>query len=130
MRAFEAGSELFRLHPHVAFGRICQCGYEVWYRIENDEGYPAARVLIVQISLQDQVVAKADFTDDGFTAYCQHVRVEPTHQRRGLATATYVFAEIVFGKPLSNHWASEPHQSEAAKAMWANPNRPFGRPGR
>jgi len=57
------------------------------------------------------------------------VRVEPTHQRRGLATAMYVFAENVFGKPLSNYWASEPHQSEAAKVMWANPNRPFGRPG-
>lgn len=39
----------------------------------------------------------------------------------------YLLAELVSGKPLKNVWKDEGDQTEAAKALWDSPNRPFGR---
>jgi ribosomal protein S18 acetylase RimI-like enzyme len=127
MLAFTSGNDLLREHPHAAFDRTYHWGYEVWYRIESKQECPSFRKLIVQVRLKDQVVAEADFADDGSAAHCQNVRVEPADQRRGIATAMYLFAEKVFGKSIRNHWAGDSAQTAAAKALWANPSRPFGR---
>lgn len=50
------------------------------------------------------------------------------YQHRRIATTMYVFAEKVFGRPLIDIWAGgdERGQSEAAKGLWSQPNRPFG----
>ena len=52
-----------------------------------------------------------------------NVEVKPEFRRQGLATSMYVFAEEETG--MTTH----PHniQSEEGRALWAQPNRPFGR---
>jgi len=49
--------------------------------------------------------------------------VDPKHQRKGLASHTYRMAEKKHGMKL----VSDQSQSEDAKALWANPDRKFGK---
>jgi hypothetical protein len=72
------------------------------------------------------MIGEANFTDDGSFAFPQNVRVAPAYQRQGIATAIYVFAEKILEKPLYDFWADDPAQTSEAKALWAQPNRPFG----
>src|SRR5262249_11229333 len=68
-----------------------------------------------------------DFSeDDALTAHCQNIWVNPDRQRQGIANAVYVFAELVLGRVLRDYWRDDSHQSEAAQALWAQSNRPFG----
>jgi GNAT superfamily N-acetyltransferase len=126
MILFEDGSAVVKGSPHSAFDKIVSRGYGITFRIEQE--VEPFKDLLVRVLHGDQTVAEADFTDDGFEAYCQNVRVDPSHQRKGIATAVYVFAETVLGKPLSNFWGSDHKQTPEAKALWAQPNRPFGSP--
>lgn len=52
-----------------------------------------------------------------------HVELGPNHKRKGLATAAYSMIEGITGKKLGAGW----HQTEAAKKLWAQPNKPFGK---
>jgi GNAT superfamily N-acetyltransferase len=126
MVAFEDGSAIVKQSPHPAFDKILECGYRISFRIEQD--VERFKDLLIEVLHGDNGVAEAEFTDDGASAYCQNVQVDPSHQRKGIATAIYVFAENVIGKPLYNFWGSDPKQTPAARALWAQPNRPFGRP--
>jgi ADP-ribose pyrophosphatase YjhB (NUDIX family)/GNAT superfamily N-acetyltransferase len=47
----------------------------------------------------------------------------PSHQRKGLATELYLKAQNFLGKPVKPDTA----QSSDAKALWNQPNRPFGK---
>jgi len=69
-------------------------------------------------------IATANVTDSDSGTYCQNVEVARAHQRRGIATAMYVLAELIFQKTLLRYWTSDQHSS-AADAFWAQPNRPF-----
>lgn len=51
------------------------------------------------------------------------VSVRPEHQRRGLAGAMYALAERVTGKKMKPGYS----QSPEAEALWADPNRQFGK---
>jgi 8-oxo-dGTP pyrophosphatase MutT (NUDIX family)/GNAT superfamily N-acetyltransferase len=51
------------------------------------------------------------------------VAVHPDHQRRGIATAMYRLAEEHGGDVLHPY----PEQYDDGKALWAQPNRPFGK---
>ena len=76
--------------------------------------------------LEDSVhIATANLTDSDGGTYCQNVEVASAHRRRGIATAIYVLAELIFQKPLCRYWTADQHSS-AADAFWAQPNRPFG----
>jgi GNAT superfamily N-acetyltransferase len=55
--------------------------------------------------------------------YAAGIQVHPDHRRNGLATAMYTHAEKVTGKKMKPSDA----QSEDAQALWAQPNRPFGK---
>ena len=123
----EATEELIASTPHALFTRIAALGYRLDHH-HSDGPSSALRDLIVRVFESDCIVAEADFSDDGFAAHCQNVRVEEGHRRRGLATAMYLLAERVFGKPLWDFWRGDGCQSDAAKAMWAQPDRPFGQP--
>lgn len=53
---------------------------------------------------------------------CSDVLVQPEHQRKGLATRMYQHAEKISGRTLHPY----PEQHDDGKALWAQPNRPFG----
>jgi hypothetical protein len=65
--------------------------------------------------------ARFELRHDEGTIVCQDVRVVPEHQRKGLANAFYVVAELLTGfcaVPSSNKTAE-------GKLLWGQPNRPF-----
>jgi ribosomal protein S18 acetylase RimI-like enzyme len=126
MVEFEDGSTVINENPHPAFDRISGSGYRITYRVEQE--VEPFKDLLVKVLHGGDVIAEADFTDDGLYAHCQNVRVHPRHQRQGIATAVYVYAEKVYGKRLRNFWGDDPKQTPAAKALWAQRNRPFGDP--
>lgn len=119
------------LHRHHARDRIdaiIQEGFEFWFEID-EEGYKGPRKdLIVRVQINDQPVAQATFVEASTEAHCDNVAIDEAFQRLGVGTALYIFAECVFGRPLSNFWGDCAYQSDSAKAFWANPNRLFGRP--
>lgn len=118
----EATKVLTASAPHAVFNRIEALGYTLQHFQCSGE----LVALIVRVFLADQEVAEAEFANDERHAFCQNVKVEEGHRRRGLATAMYLLAELVLEKQLSNYWNGHPWQSVAAKAMWANPDRAFG----
>ncbi len=121
---FEDGSNIIEHNPNSAFNKILCRNYRVFYHIERD--LEPLTNLIVKVVYGEIIVGEADFTDDGSIAYCQNIEVHPDYRRQGVATAIYVFAEKVFGKPLIDFWQNDSAQSLEAKALWAQTNRPFG----
>jgi GNAT superfamily N-acetyltransferase len=104
--------------------KLREMGYVVSHSIHRDR---FLKNLDVCVRFKGAIVAEACFTDDGDSAYCHHVKVEPEFRRRGIATAMYRYAESVFLKKLENHWHDDPEtQSPEAMAFWAQPHRPFG----
>ncbi len=127
MSRHEPTEAIISADPHPAFERVAAVGYRLDHH--HAEGSMAALHAITIRALADgRVVAVATFQDDGSACHCQDVRVDDAHQRRGLATAMYLLAERVLRKPLFDFWDGHKWQSPAAKAMWANPDRPFGKP--
>lgn len=126
---FKPGDGVLADHPHPAFDEVSRSGYTLVYRITPCAIIPGQRELEVQAIQCGKVAAGANFTDNGWSAYCQNVRVFDGHRRRGLANAMYVFAEKALGRILFDYWAdADDYQSDAAKALWSQPNRPFGNP--
>ena len=135
MIAFQNGLDFIEKHQHSAFDRILGCGYGVRYYVERDEAddqefnereEEPRKVLLVNVLHWDYPIAEALFFDEGLNACCGMVKVDLAHQRRGIATAMFVLAEFVFGKPLSNPHANDRKRREAYQAFWTQPNRPFG----
>lgn len=56
-------------------------------------------------------------------------KVHKDHQRKGIASAAYKMFESKTGQKLTPHIGrgGEDKQSPDAKAIWSNPNRPFGK---
>jgi GNAT superfamily N-acetyltransferase len=126
---FESADQLIQKHPHAAFERLNERGYKLLFEFDSDDGGKTFTNLKVKAVDGDKLIGAADFTDDGDTIHCQNVLVEPRYRRQGIANAMYVLAEKAFGKLLTDFWAGwkSEQQTAAAKAMWAQPNRPFGR---
>lgn len=94
-------------------------------RYSSREILPGYLDFEIHVFKDGQRVASAEFTKQDRYLYSQNIAVEPAFQRQGIATALYVFVERFFGLTLSPFW--EPHeQTEAARKLWALPNRPFG----
>lgn len=104
----------------ASFEALRARGYEIFYDLHSGGR------LSVEARLNSDVAGRAEFQAANGSAYCQNVEVEPAHQRRKIATAMYVFAERVLGAELEDFWGDEPDQTPAARALWAQPNRPFG----
>ena len=54
--------------------------------------------------------------------YPRHVNVDQEHQRKGIASAMYSFAENKHGKKFESG-----NRTDQSKALWDQPNRPFGK---
>jgi len=121
-----SAAELISTNPHDVFTSITIMGYSMEYSQLKDP-MPSLVDLDIRVLKDDLIVAQANFSDaETVGAYCQNVEVDKEHQRKKLATAMYLLAELIYSKPLFNFWSGDHCQSEAAKAMWANPKRPFG----
>jgi ribosomal protein S18 acetylase RimI-like enzyme len=126
-------TEIIRTNPHPLFDKLAERGYELWYYVETYDGLLDDRGLEVQVRLHGEVIGSANFDEDGSDgAYCQHVNVDPKYQRQGIANAVYVFAEKALNRTLWDFWGSFPDtpQSKSGRALWAQPNQPFGNPPR
>ena len=88
----------------------------------------------VCITLNNVRVGTADFLKDDHEhngmCHCQNIEVAPEHVRKGIGNATYILAEIMLKTTMYNHWEECSIQSEAAKRLWSQPNRPFGNENR
>lgn len=117
-----------------AIERITTRGYTILFEMvdddssnDPDEFMIKNDMLFVTVTCGSEVVAEAEFSDDGETFFCENVRVQQAHRRKGIATAMYVKAEEVNHKTLENYWDGTDTQTEEARMLWENPNRPFGR---
>lgn len=97
--------------------------YVFTYRKEDDGFYES---LFINIYFGDQLIGESDFIKNIDEAYCQNIIIDVNHRRKKLANCTYVLAEHLFENPLSNFWENDSYQSEDAKLLWAQINRPFG----
>jgi ribosomal protein S18 acetylase RimI-like enzyme len=123
------GTAIVQRNPHPSFDKITAAGFTFRYCIETEvEGKWTLIELNIQVCRGEEVVGAANFSDDGITAHCQNVGVVPGFQRKGIGTAIYVFAERILNRPLIDFWACDKDswQSQAARAFWSQPNRPFG----
>src|SRR5262249_24458893 len=100
MTKLQSGNSLIQQHPHALFERLAEGGYVLQYCM----GQGVFRPLVVVVFPGEQVVATADFSDDGRAAHCQNVRVDEHHRRRGIANTIYVFAEVAYGKRVWDFW--------------------------
>jgi len=106
--------------------RLNAIGYEFRHQLEQEDGIFAD--LIVHVLYEGEDIAEGHFTDDGNSVYCQQVNVNDCHQRRGVGTAMYMYVERLQNCVLENFWANDTeYQTPAARALWAQANRPFGR---
>ena len=124
MSDFQSGAPLFALNPHPAFERLVRRGCAISFLIE--QRFETFRELEISVTCDGAVIASANFSEDETGPYCQNCNVDPTYRRQGIATAVYIFAEIVFGRHLYDFWRGNSFQSKNAKALWSQPNRPFG----
>jgi hypothetical protein len=120
------GSAVIEQNPHPCFDKAIRQGYRICFIGPTSTEGTSFFSWFVYVRNAGQTVSEADFLDDGTCFSNQNVMVDIDHRRRGLGNAIYVFAEKVAGKVLHNLWAGDPHQSPEAKALWAQPNRPFG----
>lgn len=90
----------------------------------NDDQFAKLTIWVME---DDREIGVADFSNGNLNPHCQHVHVDEKYRKRGIATAIYMLAEHIFDKSLWNFWHGNEYQSDAARSMWANPNRPFGR---
>jgi GNAT superfamily N-acetyltransferase len=129
---FQSSSQFIEKNPSPFIDRALNQGcvfehHEAWESFRGDlqkQGF-----LIVRVYLNNALVGRASFHAPPTTwIECRDVEVAPEHQRKGIATAMYVFAEKIFRLPLRNVWgkAGQP-QTELAALFWANPNQPFGK---
>lgn len=101
-----------------------QNGYEIYYDIDDPSEF--FRFLSVEVKFKGETVAIADFEANDGEGHCQNIEVIERYQRKGIATAIYVFAEHLLECLLENFWGDDPKQTIGAKKLWAQKNRPFG----
>ena len=98
--------------------------YQIYYNI--DDPSEMFRFLFVEVIFKGETVANADFQANDGEGHCQNIIVKEKYRRKGIATAIYVFAEFMLECVLENFWGIDPKQTETAKKLWAQSNRPFG----
>jgi GNAT superfamily N-acetyltransferase len=89
---------------HGKLAGFASIGYHDWDNAEDSEGVP-----IFSKTPTDHIMSF-------------ETEVEPAHQRKGLASAMYQYAEQYYGVPMEMGSLSD----DAAK-LWKQPRRPFGK---
>ena len=112
-------TELLVWHPHQAFRVLTP--YSVSYTNADEH---ISREVVIEVRDRELLLARANFSGQEELAWCQNVTVNSSYRRRGIATALYVLAEVIYGQPLYNFWPDE--QTEAARGLWSQADRPFG----
>ena len=110
--------------------KIRKAGYRILHDlrapVQRPNGPPVG-ALRIRVLLGDVLVGWVSFERRGeWLSADTETGVDPGHQRRGICTAMYVYAEKLTGCTI----ADEPMgRSEAGNAFWAQSNRPFGPQG-
>lgn len=119
----EDGRPIIDANTRDAFQKVSEAGYGLWYAL-----WPVSDEDLFVVVRHDGVdVGSAEFSHQDDRVWCQNVKVNSDQQRKGLATAMYVFAEVFLGKTMVNMWGTDEAQTDDAKGLWASTNRPFGR---
>jgi hypothetical protein len=119
-----AAAEIVSTNCHDAIARITEQGYEIFYMIESNQLHQGR--LLAEVRMRGALVATAEFQDDGSSCHCDVIDICDACRRKGIASALYVFAELIYKKQICNHWANDSMQTDLAKALWSQRNRPFG----
>lgn len=124
-----SASSVMSANECPAFTKVAGIGIDFEYQF--DPHTRSIRDILIRAMHAGNVVAEANFTDDNGShppsLIPQNVRVEAGFQRKGIATAIYVLAEKIIGKPLTGFW-DEGEQTPDSRGLWAQPGRPFGNP--
>ena len=96
--------------PHVTYHN---------YKIIDKNKKKVGSVSIVEQHTKDPSHMVSDISN----FYPSYTKIDPHHQRKGLASAVYTHAEKKVGKKLD---PSEMQTPDAEK-LWSQPNRPFGK---
>jgi hypothetical protein len=99
--------------------KILSNGFEIGYDYNFDS-------LFIDIRYKENIVCEASFIFFDSDFHCQNIEVQEHYQRQGIATSVYVFAEYITKHTVNNYWDGDSIQSDAAKKMWSQKNRPFG----
>lgn len=97
------------------------------YQIVAEKGlyYKKPVIHIKAVHPDHGVVGETYLSDKNTHFHPEETSVDSEHQRKGLATGMYEFAEKKFGKPIGQPRVYD--QSEEAQALWNQDNRPFGK---
>jgi GNAT superfamily N-acetyltransferase len=107
-------------------------GYSLKVHEPKDEG-DYKEYTVTAHHPQHGVVGRFRFEHDGNEMIVADARVHPEHRRKGLASSAYKAIEDHVGAKLIDHNAKstavglEGAQSDDARALWKQPNRPFGK---
>jgi GNAT superfamily N-acetyltransferase len=123
MILFEPG-ELVK-YP-IVLQKIFQHGFQIYFKI--DDPSETHRLLEIEVRYDNLVIATAEFEADDGEGHCNIIDVWPNYQRKGIANALYVFAEYSLECILENFWDKNPIQTDPAKYLWLQKDRPFGNP--
>jgi hypothetical protein len=129
--AYRSGRQICEQANETCLAVFVAGGYELHYQECRPLSKPdsPSDSLLVQVRHGGQVVADANFEIvDRTTLHCQNVKVDSHHQRKGIASGMYRFVECLTGGVLQDFWHGSDIQTDAAKRLWANPNRCFGHP--
>ncbi len=97
-----------------------------WYKFSHS--YDNGEMTVHAHTSEGHKVGSASFrmdapqSGDG-TLFPLHVEVHPDHQRKGIASAIYAYAEKENGRSINPSTS----QTDSAKKLWNQPNRPFGK---
>lgn len=108
-------------HPNI--DKIYKNGFTIFYKSDDIEGY---KRMDFEARLENEIVAQAFFVMSDEKLHCNDVEVSEDHRRKGIATSLYVAAENIFQMPVSNMWDGYESQEKMGRALWKQPNRPFG----
>ncbi len=96
--------------------------FEKWHELGDPVEDGEFNMYVVVARVGGEFAGSAEFiVTDGYLLP-NNVEVKEEYRRQGIATKMYVYAEQVSGLK------AQPHsiQSPQGRALWANPNRPFG----
>src|SRR5262249_31788456 len=109
------------LAAHPSVRKIGLLGYQLRYKHERNRPF-----LMVEASLNGRRVGwlRAEMNRGLGQVHADNIVVTPQHQRLGVASAMMVCTEAMTGLTM----VPARNQTEEGRALWGQPNRPFGNP--
>lgn len=98
-------------------------GYKLSHRIKKSPMTGNPVIFVDAHSPTGEIVGKYRFDNSASDLYPILSETHPEHQRKGLASAAYSYIQAKTKKKIS----PSSSQTSEAKALWSQPNRPFGK---